>query len=206
MSSQTNQLAQRRTKADFRFKDARLCFSFAATLGDRGKPQPYERLVRPADLARWCLKSGGVGASPSCSGLDLVRAKELREAIQRIGVAIATKEPTDPNDVAIVNRAAAKPPLVPELRPNGESKRWVGNGVNAVLSWVARDLISLCASPLRVRIRMCENPTCGVPFVDTSRAGERRWCSMSTCGALAKKRAYRTRLRSPAAEPVPRPS
>ncbi len=72
MSSQTNQLAQRRTKADFRFKDARLCFSFAATLGDRGKPQPYERLVRPADLARWCLESGGVGALPSCSGLDLV--------------------------------------------------------------------------------------------------------------------------------------
>ncbi len=196
MNDEENRPAQqRRTKADFRFQDARLCFSFAGTLGDRGRPQPYERLLTPADLARWCVESGCIGSPPVCSDADLVRAKELREAIQRICEALAAGAATGPGDIAIVNRAAAKPPLAPELGPDGVSVRWVGDGLDAVLSRVARDLIELCASPLRERVRICGNPDCGVPFVDTSRAGGRRWCSMKTCGALSKKRAYRARLR-----------
>jgi predicted RNA-binding Zn ribbon-like protein len=121
---------------------------------------------------------------------------------------MATGTSTDPHDIALINRAAAKPPLAPELEPSGTPNqmpnqmpnrmlvRWVGNGIDAVLSLVARDLIALCASPLDARVRICENATCGSPFLDTSRAGDRRWCSMSTCGALSKKRAYRARLRS----------
>jgi predicted RNA-binding Zn ribbon-like protein len=189
-------MPSKRTKADFRFKNARLCFSFAGTLGDRGKQQTYERLVRPADLARWCVESGCVDTPQPCVDADLVRAKELREAIQRIGEAMASERPPDPKDIGILNRAARKPPLAPELSSGGTSVRWAGHGLDAVLSSVARDLIALCDSPLRGRIRICENAACGVPFVDTSRAGIRRWCSMSTCGALSKKRAYRAKLRS----------
>jgi predicted RNA-binding Zn ribbon-like protein len=185
--------ARRRTKADFRFKDARLCFSFTATLGDRGRPQPYERLQRPADLARWCVESGSLASPPVCGEADLERAKKLREAIQRVGEAMALDAPAYRADVALINKAAAKPPLAPELKSDGSSVRWVGDGLDAVLSLVARDLITLCASALREKVRMCENPACGSPFLDTSRAGERRWCSMSTCGALSKKRAYRAR-------------
>ncbi len=191
----------RRTKADFRFRDARLCFSFAGTLGDRGKPEPYERLTSAADLARWCVESGCVDAPPPCTDADLARAKGLREAIQRVGASIAAGASASSDDIAVINQAATKPPLAPELLPDGASVRWVGNGLDAVLSLVARDLIALCTSPLRERIRICGNAACGVPFVDTSRAGARRWCSMSTCGALSKKRAYRARLRSHDEEP-----
>jgi predicted RNA-binding Zn ribbon-like protein len=48
---------------------------------------------------------------------------------------------------------------------------------------------------LRARIRLCENPKCAGLFLDGSRAGIRRWCSMRTCGAAAKKRAYRARTK-----------
>src|SRR5882757_332074 len=187
---------QRRSKADFRFKDARLCFSFTATLGDRGKLQSYERWVRPADLARWCVESGCVSTPPVCSEADLVRAKALREAIQKVGEAVATNARPNPNGVAIINSAAAKPSPAPELDPRGTAVRWVGSRLATVLSLVARDLIALFASPLKTKVRICENPACGSPFLDTSRGGGRRWCSMSTCGALSKKRAYRARLRS----------
>jgi predicted RNA-binding Zn ribbon-like protein len=88
--------------------------------------------------------------------------------------------------------------LAPELVAGATKVRWVGSGLEAVLSTVARDLIAICDSPLKDRVRICENEECGVPFVDTSRAGIRRWCSMSTCGALIKKRAYRERLKDEA--------
>jgi predicted RNA-binding Zn ribbon-like protein len=185
----------RRSKADFRFQNARLCFSFAGTLGDRGRLEPYERLLSPADLSRWCVESGCVATAPHCSAADLTRAKELREAIQRSGESLAAARTTSSSDLKIINRAAARPPLAPELVAGATKVRWVGSGLEAVLSTVARDLIGIFDSPLRDRVRICENEECGVPFVDTSRAGIRRWCSMSTCGALIKKRAYRERLR-----------
>jgi predicted RNA-binding Zn ribbon-like protein len=187
------EVLRRRTKADFRFQDARLCFAFAGTLGDRGKQEPYERLMRPEDLSRWCVESGCIAMAPTCTAAELVRAKELREAIQRAGEAMATHAPASRADLAIINRAAATLPLVPELLL-GMKVCWSGSGLGAVLSTVARDLIAICDSPLREKVHICENPACGVPFVDTSRAGRRRWCSMKTCGGLAKKRRYRARL------------
>jgi Putative stress-induced transcription regulator len=78
----------RRTKADFRFQDARLCFSFVATLGDRGKPESYERLVSPNDLARWSVESGCLATPPRCFPPHLIRATALREAIYSAGKAV----------------------------------------------------------------------------------------------------------------------
>ncbi|WP_149030550.1 ABATE domain-containing protein [Kitasatospora sp. MBT66] len=188
---------RQRAKADFRFDDARLCFAFAGTLADRGTGTPFERLARPEDLSRWAVESGCTAAAPSCTAADLERARHLREAIHRTGRALADAVPPAPEDIALVNRAAAEPPSTPELAPDATTVRWRGEGIAAVLSMVARDLIALCASEHRAHVRLCGNPDCGVPFVDTSRASARRWCSMKTCGALAKKRAYRARKQTP---------
>ncbi|MGH8826162.1 MAG: CGNR zinc finger domain-containing protein [Jiangellaceae bacterium] len=38
------------------------------------------------------------------------------------------------------------------------------------------------------RIGRC--PGCGCLFLDTSRNGRRRWCSMSTCGSRTKSARY----------------
>ncbi|SDS69547.1 Conserved protein containing a Zn-ribbon-like motif, possibly RNA-binding [Streptomyces sp. TLI_053] len=189
---------RQRAKSDFRFDDARLCFAFAGTLADRGTGTPFERLLRPEDLSRWAVESACTTAAPPCTGADLDRARHLREAIHRTGRALAEAVPPAPEDIALVNRAAAEPPSMPELAPDAGTVRWHGDGITAVLSMVARDLISLCASEHRAHVRLCGNPDCAVPFVDTSRASARRWCSMKTCGALAKKRAYRARRQSPA--------
>jgi predicted RNA-binding Zn ribbon-like protein len=194
MEAESSSLGKpRRTKADFRFQDARLCFSFVATLGDRGKPESYERLVSPTDLARWSVESGCLATPPRCFPPHLIRAKALREAIYSAGKAWASKQPIDSEHIAVINSAAAIPALVPEL--SFDAVTWAGTGIEAVLSSVARDFISLYGSPLRDRVKICQNAACGAPFVDTSRGGLRRWCSMTTCGALAKKRSYRSRRR-----------
>ncbi|MDA1003308.1 MAG: CGNR zinc finger domain-containing protein [Chloroflexi bacterium] len=46
------------------------------------------------------------------------------------------------------------------------------------------------------RIRLCHADDCHWAFVDRSRNGSRRWCSMGDCGARAKARAYRARQRA----------
>ncbi|MCL9761259.1 CGNR zinc finger domain-containing protein [Frankia sp. AiPa1] len=37
----------------------------------------------------------------------------------------------------------------------------------------------------------CAGPDCRALFLDGSRPGRRRWCSMNTCGNKAKKAALR---------------
>lgn len=186
---------RRRTKADFRFSGARLCFGFAGTLGDRGKAVRYERLTEPSDLGRWCVESGCAESPPTCDTKDLARAKVLREAIQRAGEAMANSKSLSPRDIDIINHFAAQPSGVPRLSADGASVQWISERLDAVLSMVARDLIEVCGSNYRDRVRICGNADCGVPFVDSSRAGARRWCSMTTCGGLAKKRKYRAKSR-----------
>ncbi|MER7845404.1 CGNR zinc finger domain-containing protein [Kitasatospora sp. NPDC096077] len=185
--------ARQRAKTDFRFDDARLCFAFAGTLADRGTAEPFERLGRPEDLGRWCVESGCAAEAPDCTSEELMQAVRLREAIQRIGQTLAESRPPALEDITLVNAAAAEPTSAPELSADATTVKWTGGNVAAVLSMVARDLITLCGSEQRTKVHLCGNPTCGALFVDTSRASARRWCSMKTCGALLKKRAYRAK-------------
>ena len=99
----------------------------------------------------------------------------------------------DASDVAGLNAWAARPALAPQLRFSG-ALAWTGAGtMEEVLALIGRDAVELLASPARERLRMCSDPYCGALFVDFSRPGNRRWCSMSTCGNRAKKRALRAR-------------
>ncbi|MFD2262317.1 CGNR zinc finger domain-containing protein [Lacibacterium aquatile] len=43
------------------------------------------------------------------------------------------------------------------------------------------------------RLRRCAGEDCGWLFLDQSKAGRRRWCSMSDCGNAAKQRKFRAR-------------
>jgi predicted RNA-binding Zn ribbon-like protein len=45
------------------------------------------------------------------------------------------------------------------------------------------------------RVRRCGEQTCVHWFLDTTRPGRRRWCSMATCGNRLKVKSYRLRLK-----------
>ncbi|MFG3617196.1 CGNR zinc finger domain-containing protein [Nocardia sp. NPDC047654] len=49
----------------------------------------------------------------------------------------------------------------------------------------------MVTGPLSGRIRVCAADDCGLLFVDASRPGRRRWCSMDRCGNLSEVRRYR---------------
>lgn len=40
------------------------------------------------------------------------------------------------------------------------------------------------------RLRICQGPNCSWLFIDSSKAGRRRWCDMAVCGNAAKSRRF----------------
>jgi predicted RNA-binding Zn ribbon-like protein len=52
----------------------------------------------------------------------------------------------------------------------------------------------VCEEDFR-QIRACKGPHCDLLFVDRTRALNRRWCSMATCGNRSKQAARRNRLK-----------
>lgn len=180
----------------FRFGSGRLCFAFTATLGNRGEgAAPVERLDLPSDLDRW-IRAAGFKLPVRADSADLDDARRLREAIYRAADARRRGASLPATDVGAINASAARGPVRPELNRAG-ALQWVGGSVDSVLSHVAADAIGLLTADAPP-IRACANPSCGGLFVDASRPGRRRWCSMSTCGNTAKKAAYRARRKQSA--------
>ncbi|WP_131737743.1 CGNR zinc finger domain-containing protein [Actinomadura roseirufa] len=92
-----------------------------------------------------------------------------------------------------VNAAAALPVPAPRLDASGGLGWRAEDPAGAVLALVARDALDLVASAALGRVRTCAGSDCRALFVDDSRPGTRRWCSMNTCGNKAKKEALRER-------------
>jgi predicted RNA-binding Zn ribbon-like protein len=177
----------------FRFHSGRLCLDFVATVGERWR-RSFDRLRAPQDLSRWFVSAGLLADRVEVRPRELGEARVLREAIYRLAKSAASRAP-DPTDVDVLNRWAAKPGLAPQLTPRRQLRRIASRPVQAALSTIARDAIDLLTGPLAGRVRECARPDCALLFVDTSRPGRRRWCSMESCGNKAKTSAYRARRR-----------
>ena len=63
------------------------------------------------------------------------------------------------------------------------------------LARVVEPLVEAIATTSTDRFRICANDGCRWVFEDTSRAGRRRWCDMSSCGNRDKVRRYRSKQR-----------
>lgn len=178
----------------FHFEGGRDCLDFVATVGERWR-RSFERLREPGDLERWLLDVGLLNARPVVTGRQLAQARVLREAIYRVTKLAGRGRPLAA-DVDEINRWAALPPLAPRLDPAGREVTTVADPpVEAALATLARDAIDLVTGPYAGRVRECAADDCALLFVDTSRPGRRRWCSMEACGNKAKTAAYRRRHR-----------
>lgn len=171
----------------FWFDAGAVSLDFAHT-GGEGEYAVFESLHTPADLAAW-LAEPPLEAAITPSPADLAAAKALRQAIWLTAHAQADGVALPAEAVAIIDAAAAEPPLVPRLGAG-----WAPPVTTAqVLSTLARELIELLSGPLADRFRECASDTCPLVFVDSSRPGSRRWCSMERCGNRSKLRAHRAR-------------
>jgi predicted RNA-binding Zn ribbon-like protein len=70
-------------------------------------------------------------------------------------------------------------------------RRW--RSPDAFLFPIAKAMAQLvCEEDFR-RVKACEGPRCTLVFVDRTRGGVRRWCSMAVCGNRAKQATHRER-------------
>lgn len=177
--------------ARFIFIAGRLCIDFTQSGGETGKRAYWERLHQPSDLSDWFAASPLELDSVQVSAEEFTIARSLREAIWRVAEAIRQKKTPLGEDIETINRVAAMPDLPPQLKPDGKPAWRASATAIEALSLIARDAIDLFSGEFRSRIRACENPNCGLMFVDTSRPGKRRWCLMKRCGNMAKTSRYR---------------
>lgn len=169
-----------------RFRTGRMCLDLTHTGGD-GEAARWEILHEPADAARFL----GIiieTEPPAVAAADMEQVVAVRRAISDLARCRVAGVAEPEGTVEVINSAAAEPSLVPRLYGDG-SRRLLAGSARQALSTIARDAIDLYASPLADRVRICEAEDCGLLFVDASRPGTRRWCSMDWCGDRAKKRA-----------------
>jgi predicted RNA-binding Zn ribbon-like protein len=175
----------------FRFRGGCNAIDLPATLQARLSPSPRELLNSPDDLARWLVSAGLASRTPKTTAKDLVAARALREAIYILAEGRHRTEAETARKT--LNHIAAGASAVPWLQPDGTMR--LEGGAGALLVTLAREGVQLFGSEAVGLVRQCQSPTCTLYFFDTSRRGDRRWCSMSACGNKAKVREFRRRKR-----------
>ncbi len=118
----------------------------------------------------------------------------VRESLYRAFAAARDGRTVPRADVARLNATAARGGPDVRLDARGTVRR--AGTVDQVLTMLVRDALDLLGGADRSRLRECENPLCTRLFIDTSRAGTRRWCGMAECGNKAKVAAFRARHRA----------
>jgi predicted RNA-binding Zn ribbon-like protein len=177
----------------FKFRAGHVALDLPATMAARLKPSPRELLAHTNDLGRWLSAAGMADEMPEVTQSDLSLARILRESIYSLALARIHRKALPDEARRRLNRIAAEVPAVPQLAKDSRI-HYSGKSRSFLIS-IARDAIVLFGCETRGRIRQCEGETCALLFLDTSRSGDRRWCSMAGCGNKAKVADFRRRQR-----------
>ena len=191
-----------------------LCLDFANTVNARPTAQ-RDYLAGYAGLLAWSVYAGALPASaveplePQSSGpaaqAVLRDAHRLRNSVYSVFSAIADGRRPERGEVGRLGAAYAG--ALANVRIASGAGLSPGDGASAYeLTWpvradqlaaplwpVARSAGELLVSGPLERVGEC--PSCGWLFLDTSRNGTRRWCSMATCGSRDKMARYHRRRR-----------
>jgi predicted RNA-binding Zn ribbon-like protein len=185
----------------FAYMSGLRCLDFAGTMKHRDSARE-ELLTCPELLSDWTLQAGLLDAAINVTEDDLVAAIALREAIHRTVIARLEHRRPQLADVDLLNERASQRPLTPRLQRTGTARR--EGTASQLLASLAADLLDLLAGADIERVKRCADPGCTRLYLDSSRAKNRHWCGMSTCGNRAKVQAFRARQR--ASSPAPESS
>jgi predicted RNA-binding Zn ribbon-like protein len=145
---------------------------------------PVDGLAEPGAAEAWLAEHGLARATAAA-------VEPLLQARRAIRIALEHDRFTDLN--AVLDHGRIRPGLDnagPTETIEIDDPAWLP-------AWtVARALVDLVRDAPPGRIRHCDGAGCVLWFLDTSRNGRRRWCSMAGCGNRAKARAHYSRTPS----------
>ncbi|HVT45530.1 MAG TPA: CGNR zinc finger domain-containing protein [Thermoanaerobaculia bacterium] len=188
-------------------EDSPLCLAFANTAGFHALADRHETLGSFDALIQWAVEAGTLprrdGRRLLQQGDDharelLGRAVALRDALQSLFSRIARKRPPSLPALETVNRELGNAMRHATIVAAGGAYRWSWERSESAerLLWpVVGNAADLLASPLLERLRECSGRDCSRLFIDRSRNGSRRWCSMEGCGNRAKVRRHYRRMK-----------
>lgn len=203
-----------------------LCLDFVNTVSDRTGSRPVETLHDFSDLARWFWHVGLIERegrevllssgqqTPAAMATFFATAIDLREAIYRVFAAMIAGQAASSDDLEIITKQHRAALAAARLMQKDDRYVWTWEAVHKAvqtntkplepLLWpIARSAIELLTSDGLTRVKQCPGTgDCGWLFLDVSKNGTRRWCSMEGCGSRAKmRRLYaRRKARSSATE------
>ena len=144
----------------------------------------------------WCEYAGfgTVNASPTLGADDerafLDEAVRVRSALRSIIESIAERRAVDPAALATLRVACAEAieNAEPVIATSRLSWTWPAKSERSLLWETSCAAVDLLRSPAVDRVKLC--PGCGFAFLDTTKNGSRRWCSMADCGTDEKARRF----------------
>ena len=163
----------------------------------------------PRALAAWLHDEGvlaaaavrQLSASPPEARILLDEAHRLRTELHRAVVAFAAGAPLSPTLLPALNRSLRlrrnSLEAVDGARGIVVEERREPAPVAALLAPLAKDAVALLREDPG-RVRQCHATTCSLWFLDTSKNGSRKWCSMARCGNRAKAAAHYRRAQDEA--------
>jgi predicted RNA-binding Zn ribbon-like protein len=177
---------------------------FVNTAEERGHPEAGDVLRTPADLRRWGQRYGLLGRSATLggdAGRELEKAREARELLYRLFLDRAHDRPAPAAALTGLAQLAADAYRAATLdldAAGGVGWRWRRSALESVRHVAVASAVDLLRADPSPRLKQCPGDRCGWFFLDTSKRGNRRWCSMGECGQDAKNLRRRT---SPASGP-----
>ncbi|MCX4574992.1 CGNR zinc finger domain-containing protein [Streptomyces sp. NBC_01571] len=148
---------------------------------------PQDLLADTEGLAVWLTANGfGLPADETVLRHTLQARDALRAAVDGLLREKRGADGTPPTGAERVDAVLAHGRIRVTLTPEGPGERAEFEDPAWGPGWLAaRNYLELLGTSPD-RIRHCAHETCVLHFLDTSRNGTRRWCSMAGCGNRAK--------------------
>ena len=193
---------------DFIGGDAALDFINTVTGRDQSPRDwldSYPRLLEWAALVRLLPKNilralaRKAKSEPALSAAALARAKVFREALFALITGIVSGSTPSKAMLALLRERWIAGINAHELRFDdgrvvAEPRNDTAN-FDLIASMIAYRMVEHVLTLPTDRLRICHGSNCSWVFIDSSKAGRRRWCDMAVCGNAAKSRRFHARLR-----------
>ncbi|GAA2135075.1 CGNR zinc finger domain-containing protein [Kitasatospora kazusensis] len=153
--------------------------------------QLREGIGTPEELSGWlAAESLALGLEPGAASIgerEVAAFLGLRAAVRSVLRTATEGQAPAPEDIAVLNAAAATVPSWPELTVSGDTyavvERTGGGYTDSALAALARDAIAVLGGSLRPELRACHAPGCTQFFVREHPRQE--WCGPA-CGNRAR--------------------
>ena len=165
--------------------------------------------LRTAEDLRGWMEAGGLleragddraMRSPAVARIVLTEAHRLRPQVRQLFEAHSARLAPSAATLYALNRvldSSARTSVLETMDEGlilGDIER--GDAAIVLLAPVALAAARLVIRVDPARLRECAAPECGTWFVDTSKGGRRRWCSMARCGNRTKAARHRRKQAS----------